>query len=91
MRKRFQNMTEPELAAVMRRAADAAQQVLPPRSLFVLISFDDPAVAQYIANAQRTDVIRALRELADRLDQRETVERVPFGDACEPPVGKGQA
>lgn len=45
---------------------------------FVLILFNDPVVAQYITNCERSDVIAALRETADRLKRRDFVDRVPF-------------
>lgn len=73
--KRLLYMTEPELAKVMNNAATAVVRELPPKSLFVLLAFDDPKVAQYISNCQRADVIKALREAADRLEKKEDVER----------------
>jgi hypothetical protein len=78
MSKPLCEMTEPELAATMRRAADAVKAALPPGTLFALLAFDDPGVAQYIANCERRDVIRAMRECADRMEGRETIERVGF-------------
>jgi hypothetical protein len=73
-------MTEPELARVMRDAADRVVSRLPPRTLFVLLAFEaEPGVAQYISNAKREGIIATLRETADRLERREMVERVPFG------------
>jgi ribosomal protein S27AE len=79
MGKKLRDMTEPELAAAMRGAADAALSRLPRGTLFVLLAFDSgPGVAQYICNAEREGIIRTLRETADRLERREEVDRVPF-------------
>lgn len=73
--KRFRDMTEPELRDTMNSAARAVAARLPEKSLFVLLSFDDPEVAQYVSNAARSDIIRAMRETADRLEAREDVTR----------------
>ena len=75
MSKRFEDMTEPELAAVMTSAARAVTKILPPKSLFVLVCFDDPKVAQYISNAERKGIIASMRETADRLERKEDVTR----------------
>lgn len=42
---------------------------------FAVLIFDfyDPGISNYISNAQRDDMIQALRELADRLEQNETM------------------
>ena len=77
--KRLQDMTEPELSQFMTLAAElvgvAAKscEVEPP--MFALVVFNDPKVGQYIANCQRPDVIKALREVADRLQRKEDVPR----------------
>lgn len=72
---------EEELRETMLRAARAVEAVLPPgagprgRSMFVLVVFDDPQIAQYISSCRREDTIAAMRETADRLEQREDVTR----------------
>jgi hypothetical protein len=71
----LKNLTELELAALFNAVADAVKQLLPPGTLFAVIAFDDPGVGQYVSNAQRGDMIRALRETADRLERREDIER----------------
>lgn len=45
------------------------------RKGFVLIvfGFGAPGVSNYISNAARSDVVKALRELADRLEQAEVI------------------
>lgn len=42
---------------------------------FALIVFDfgRPGISNYISNAQRSDMIAALRETADRLEQRQDI------------------
>ncbi len=79
--KRLEDMTEGELSEVMIRAARAVEVALPPgsgpsgRSMFVLLVFDDPAVGQYISSCQRSDMIKAMRETANRLERKEDVPR----------------
>jgi hypothetical protein len=77
--KKLEYMTEPELRDLMNAtclAIEAAADICgveKPR--FVVVLFNDPAVAQYAANCQREDVIKAMRETADRLEHRQDVER----------------
>jgi hypothetical protein len=79
--KSLRDMTEVELSEVMTRAARAVEGEMPPglgrngRSKFVLLVFDDPEVAQYIATCERADVITAMRECADRLESKQDVQR----------------
>lgn len=49
---------------------------------FVLLTFgfNAPGIANYISNGNRADVIQSLRETADRLEKKQTSERVPFND-----------
>ncbi len=62
-------------------AARAIEAVLPPGSgprgkvMFALVIFDDPAIAQYISSCNRADMIKAMRETADRLEKRQDVSR----------------
>ena len=80
----MRHMTEPELREYFRSLSGAIEDCLPAgpsrkgRALFALIVFDDPGVAQYVSNANRQDMIRALRETADRIEKREMIEREPF-------------
>jgi hypothetical protein len=39
----------------------------------MLFEFHNPGIGHYISNAQRDDMIKALRELADRLEEREDI------------------
>jgi hypothetical protein len=76
------DMTEPELGSLMRQAArqvvSVANDLGVEKPLFVLLLFNDPQVAQYIANCDRSDVIKAMRETADRLERRQDASSVPF-------------
>lgn len=79
--RRLGDMTEPELRGYFRDLAAATESILPAgpssrgRSLFVLIVFDDPGLAQYVSNCDRSTMVRALRECADRLESREDIPR----------------
>lgn len=86
-RKPMDEMTEPELQAMMTNAGRAVEHALGAyipgeRPLFALLVWNDPRVAQYMSTAERDGVIQALREAADRLEYRSggLVERVPFPD-----------
>lgn len=77
--RRFEDMTEPELRdllnALARELEATAKAHGVERPHFCLLVFDDPKVAQYVANCRREDVIDAMRECADRLEGRQDVER----------------
>jgi hypothetical protein len=80
--RRLIDMTELQLRNCMTRVARAVEHELPPgcgprgKALFVVLAFeDDPGIAQYVRNCQRSDIIKALRETADRLEQRQDVTR----------------
>ena len=79
----LRDMTEPELRGYFRDLASLVESVLPPgpskqgRCLFALIVADstEPGVGQYVSNVERADMIRLLRETADRLEGREDIPR----------------
>lgn len=80
--KALADMTEPELGELMRGCARAVDQALrvnaerpDHRHKFVLVIFDDPAVAQHISSCHREDMIKAMRETADRLERKQDVVR----------------
>ena len=87
--KRLIDMTEPELFGYFNALASTIETLLPAevvpcagrngRCLFALLVFDDPGIAQYVSNAQREDIIKAMRECADRLERREVIERTNDG------------
>lgn len=73
------DMTEPELRDLMKALAIRITTECYDRDIerphFCLLVFNDPAVAQYIGNCERRDIIKAMRECADRLERREDVTR----------------
>lgn len=77
--KQLEYMTEPELRTFMNGCATAIvgealhQDVEKPQ--FVLLLFNDPKLGQYVSNCNRQDIIKALRETADRLERGEDVPR----------------
>ena len=77
--KNFQNMTEPELRhfcnAAGRAVVDTAASHDIEKPMFVLVLFNDPVLGQYVSNCCREDVIKAMRETADRLEREEDVRR----------------
>jgi hypothetical protein len=73
--KQFCAMTEPEIRQVMIDAANSIKHHLPDAELFTLITFSADQIGQYISNAMRPDMIKALREFADRLEARDDVTR----------------
>jgi len=73
--KQLSEMTEPELRDLFNSVATEIQHRLPERTLFVLLAFDDPGLSQYVSNARREDVIKALYEGASRLENEEDVKR----------------
>ncbi len=81
MPRRLRDMTEPELRTYMDLLPTATESVMADipgrngKALFVLLVFDDPGLVQYVANCERADVIKALREVADRLESREDLAR----------------
>jgi len=79
---RMQDMTEPQLAALMGRCAEAVKAKLrwldDEKTLFVLLVFNDPAATQYISSCNREDTIRAMRAAADRLETHAEVHRLPI-------------
>lgn len=75
----MQDMTEPELAAMCQAMSRSIDQIAAGwgvhRPLFALLLFNDPRVAHYVCNCERSDVIQAMRECADRLERQEDVRR----------------
>lgn len=78
---RLVDMTEPQIRDMLNRTAGAVSEHLPAgpgrygKALFALLVFDEPGLTQYVSNANREDIVRALREAADRLDNREDIPR----------------
>jgi hypothetical protein len=75
MARKLCDMTEPELKQYMQLLGEATSAVVPAGTLFVLLVFDEPGLVQYVSSADRSDIIKAMRECADRLEAREDVPR----------------
>lgn len=77
--KRLMDLTEPELAALMTAMARAIEGAAKfhgvEKPLFILHVFNDPEIAQYIANCERGSAIQAMRECADRMERAEDMRR----------------
>lgn len=72
----MQDMTEPELRDYLNLLMAATQQVMPPDVIgFMIITFCEDGITQYAASVEPEEAVKALRELADRLERRETVKR----------------
>lgn len=71
----FRDMDEAELRGLGNEIGRSVEAALPPGCLFVTLYFDDDLVGQYVANAVRADIIKVLRETADRLEGREDIAR----------------
>lgn len=58
---------------LMRVIAKSITKMLPPKFLFTLLVFGEgePGISNYISNCSRDDMIKALRETADRLERNE--------------------
>jgi hypothetical protein len=96
MPRNLRDMDEPELQEAMRYLADAvlftAAEILDiEKPVFVLVLFNDPEIAQYVANCERSTMITAMRETADRLERRDDVTRDPFPSDRPPPCASGGA
>lgn len=61
---------------VMKKMGEYVQKLLPKDFGFALIvyKFKEAGVSNYISNGERSDMIKALREIADRLDKNQTFE-----------------
>lgn len=77
--KTLEYMTETELSEYCTACAKAIERVAVQmdieKPLFVLVLFNDPKVGHYISNCCRSDRIAAMREMANRLEQRQDIPR----------------
>ncbi len=73
--KQLVDMTEQELRELMIDIAKGVTEKLVPNSKFVILVFDDPGLAQYISNCQRSDIITAIQETANRLESKQNIPR----------------
>ncbi len=76
---KLENLTEPQLHKLMRLCSTSIEGAFKvsyiEKPLFALIIFNDPAIGQYISNCERADMIKALRETADRLEKNQDIPR----------------
>lgn len=76
MTRLMKDMNEPELKAYFNALMDLIKTVTPPDVTgFILVQCTDQGIAQYASSLKREGAIDALRECADRLERRDTVER----------------
>ena len=75
--KHLYDMTEPELKALTTRCMNALKERLGDGVGFCLLfsPMGEPGVGQYGSNVRREDMVKMLRETADRLERREDVTR----------------
>ena len=72
----MKDMTEPELRTYFNQVMNATQSVVPPDvEGFMLVMFTDQGITQYASSVEREDAVEALRELADRLERKDTITR----------------
>jgi hypothetical protein len=72
----MQDMTEPELQEYFNLLMAATKSVMPPDVIgFMIITFCEDGITQYASSVQPEEAVKALHELADRLERRETVKR----------------
>jgi hypothetical protein len=76
MARLLRDMNEPEMRHYFNLVGRATESILPEDARkFVLLVFDDPGLGQYVGNCERSDIIKALRETADRLEAKEDIPR----------------
>ena len=72
----MKDMNEPELEHYINLLMSATQQVIPPDvEGFMVVLFCADGITQYGSSITRETAVPALRELADRLERREGIER----------------
>ena len=75
-RLRLQDLTEPELREFFDGLMEMLQICKPDDVIgWMLIGFQDDGISQYVASIDPETAPQALRELADRIERRETVKR----------------
>lgn len=71
----LRNLSEPQMRELLNGIADEIKERLPKETLFFMVAFDDPGLCQYVSNARREDIVKAMRETADRLEGKQDIER----------------
>lgn len=76
MSKLMKDMTEPELSGHLRKQLRFIRSCQTKDTIgSMLVIFQDNGITQYGATVDPETVPQALRELADRIERRETVKR----------------
>jgi len=72
----MKDMNEPDLRLYLSYLMGMLKEVQPPAVIgSMLIMFTDQGITQYAASIDPETAPQALRELADRIERRETVKR----------------
>lgn len=75
----MEDLTEPELRALMNELATTLQRMIRNRvsgvPKFVLLVFNDPKLTQYVSSCQFEDVVKALQETVGRFTSGDYLER----------------
>jgi hypothetical protein len=76
-KKQLEDMTEPELRDLTRRCLNALKERLPDGVMYTILfsPFGRHGVGQYGSNCRREDMVKMLRETADRVEFRQDVPR----------------
>lgn len=62
-------------AQLMRKALKKVTELIPGYCITLLVwEFNKPGLANYVSNGDRSDMIKALRETADRLEKNQTFD-----------------
>jgi hypothetical protein len=78
MAQLLKDMTEPELAEHLNRQLRFIESNQTPDTVgSMLVIFQDNGITQYGATVDPETAPQALRELADRIERRQTVKRTP--------------
>ena len=79
MVKKLEYLNEPQLRKMMNAMGDALKVVAEAYDVesphFVLLLFNTPKLGQYCSNCSRDDMIKALKETAWRLENKEDIPR----------------
>ena len=77
--RKLEHLTEEELRTLLNLLSSqiegTCRHLSIEKPMFTLLLFNDPALAQYASNCERADIIKAMRETADRLEARQDVQR----------------
>jgi hypothetical protein len=72
-------MTKAELTDFSNKLAKATEEALPPKTGFFLLLFEfgGPSDVQYISNAERRSMLRAIKNVYDRLRMEKPPKEKP--------------